>query len=398
MAYVTYNNFKLGRKSISKYQSPIDGDTLVALEQLQIQCERREKNFYYSSIRGKKKGKAPENWKEMVKKEIAGPEVKSGLSVKKIGANAYLQAKSYDDFKTSLLQGFQKAYIGQLSLFDADEISKTLDHSIARLYKTLTTRLKNETIEITKTTISGPKSSTIEGWLIEIMQGALDHKKISTSVDKKFSVVADYVVPGIGLEETKRGLKSQDTILQSAFHVGSFTTTSMMEGKNWSELQTLLSEVFIEIMRDLTPDHTVKIDELREKVFDKLNLLIAGYLGARLTYGLDNKEIFYFGSGSSVLLGSEFIEGILVHSKLSSSGYAELSSKIGYTQLSRLGLDALLEELKGTSMQLGLDFSDRRFKNKIEAEIQKGGFKLGPFLKKGSFNLWYGKKTRRKKT
>ena len=390
MAYVTYNDFRIGNTAMT-YQSNIKGDTLIALESLLKQCESREKNFYYSNISGKKKGKAPKNWKEIVKKEIAGPQVKSGLSVKKIAANAYLQTDNYEDFKTSLLAGFKNAYIGQLSLFEPDEISKTLDHSIARLYKTLTTRLQNDTIKITKTTISGKQSSTIEGWLIEIMQGALDQKKFSTAIDKKFSVVADYVVQGVGLEETKRGLDAQSPTLQSTFHVGSFTTTSMMEDKNWSELQTLLSEVFIEIMRDLTSSKRVQINTLRRRVFDNLNLLVAGYLSARLTYSLGKNEVFYFGSGSTVLLASEFIEGVLNHSKLSSGGYVELSDKIGYTQLTRLGLEALIEELKGTSMQLGMNFTDRGAKGRIEAEINKSGFRLGPFFKKGKFDLWYGK-------
>jgi hypothetical protein len=390
MAYVTYNNFKLGNTAVSGYQSIISGETVTALQNLQAQCEKQEKNFYYSKY-GKKKG-LPANWKELVKKEVAGPQVKSGLSVKKIAANAYLQATNYDDFKTSLLAGFKDAYVGQLSLFEPDEISKTLDHSIARLYKTLTTRLKNDTIKITKTTISGPKSSTIEGWLVEIMQGSLDRKKLSTAGSTKYSVVADYIVEGVGLEETKRGLDAQDPILQSTFHVGSFTTTSMMKGKNWSELQKLLSEIFISIMTELSLNNSLNIRTLRRRVFDNLNLLIAGYLTARLTYGLEgNKEIFYFGSGSTVLLGSEFIEGVLVHSKLSSAGYAELSSKIGYTQLSHLGLEALIEELRGTSMQLGMNFSDKRTKSRIEVEIQKSGLKLGPYFKKGRFDLWYGK-------
>lgn len=391
MAYITYNNFKLGNKMMTDHQSTISGGVLTELTDLKSQCEKLEKNFYYSKY-GRRNG-LPSNWKELVKQEVAGPQVKSGLSIKKVGANAYLQAKNYNEFKTNLLEGFKNAYVGQLSLFEPDGISKTLDKSIKRLYETLTTRLNNNTIKITKTTMSGPNISTIEGWLIEIMQGALDRKKVSTATapDKKYSVVADYFVDGVGLEETKRGLNAQNPMLQSAFHIGSFTTTSMMEGRNWPELQKLLTEVFIDILDDMTSTNTFRIKTLRNKVLNNFNLLIVGYLSARLNYGLGKNEIFYFGSGSTVLLASEFIEGILVHSKLSSAGDADLSSDIGYSQLSRLGLNTLLEEFKETSMQLAMDFSDRRTKNAIEAYVRKPGFRLGPFFKKGYFDLWYGK-------
>lgn len=389
MAYITYNNFKLGNRMMTNHQSTIGGDVLTGLIDLKAQCEKLEKNFYYSKY-GKRNG-LPSNWKELVKQEVAGPQVKSGLSVKKVGANAYLQAQNYDEFKAKLLAGFKDAYVGQLSLFEPNDISKTLDKSIKRLYETLTTRLNNNTIKITKTTMSGPNISTIEGWLIEIMQGALDRKKFSTASDKKFSVVADYFVDGVGLEETKRGLKAQNPMMQSVFHVGSVTTTSMMEGKNWAELQKLLTEVFIEIMDEMTTNNTLRITALRNMVLNNFNLLIVGYLAARLNYGLGKNEIFYFGSGPTVLLASEFIEGILVHSKLSSAGYAELSSEIGYTQLSRLGLDTFIEDFKDTYIQMGLDFSSGRTKTKVESYIRKAGFKLGPFFKKGKFDLWYGK-------
>lgn len=391
MSYVTYNNFKLGNNNIKKYRSILTEDVLAGLSDIKTRCEKHEKNFYYSK-HGRRNG-LPENWKDIIKKDISGPESANSFNVKAVAANAYLNSNNYQDFKEKLLEGLRKGSTEQLSFLELEDINEPLNKTIIRLYNTLTTRLNNQTIEITKTTIKGKKSSTIEGWLIEIMQGALDRKKLSTSGVRKYSVIADYIVPTVGLEETKRGLKNQNTILNSQFHLGSFTTTSMMPGKNWEELQEQLINVFINIVRELTTNTHWNIKTIRKHIFDNFNILIGSYLGARLLNGLGgSKEIFYFGSGPTILLASEFIEGVIEYSKISSSGYAELSNTIGYTQLSRLGLDTLITELGITSSQMGIDFSSKGVKDKIESYIKKESIKLGPFFKKGKFDLWYGKK------
>ena len=395
MGYVTYNNFKLGPKTVTGYKSIFTQPVITGLIDIKERCEKREKNFYYH--KHGKRNELPSDWKSIVKQDIQGEPIKKDVSIKKIGANAYLNSTDYDTFKAGLLEGFKGLYLGQLTLFDDDDISKALDNSIARLYKTLNTRTQNQTLKVTKKTISGDNSSMIEGWLIEIMQGVLDRKKLSTSNFPNYSVIADYIVEGVGLEETKRGLSSTNTITDSVFHIGSFTTTSILYGRRWSNLQDVLVNAFVNIMATLSTNTSTDIRTLRRQTFDALNVLVISYLGARLlsnSGGLSGlkhyQEVFYFGSGSTVLLASEFIEGVLKYSKLSSGGYAELSDSIGYGQLSKMGLESLIKELKADRHQMGMNFTPQH-KAQLETYIRNQTGKMGPYFKKGNFDLWYGK-------
>lgn len=207
-SYFHYKDFFLNKQKLD-YNDMVDGELLASLDYIYRECYNREFSYYRRV--SKTNGDIPTDWQDELKQLLTT----SGLSDKKgnkLVAKSFTEASNAEEFEELLVQNLHDELDkGQLSLI-YDPITKTLEKTIKALYKSLYTRNEQGTLHITKTKITGSNTTTIEGWITEIAQGVLNPNKASTA-KTELRFVADYVVDGVGLEETKEVLKQIKTLL-----------------------------------------------------------------------------------------------------------------------------------------------------------------------------------------
>lgn len=384
-SYIRYKDFIINTKTLN-YQSLLSGESLARLNNLHQICEAHEKAFYYLHF-GQQRVSG--NWKDKIRDYLAVSGVEEKRA-KQITASAYLNnPENYDKFKDEIITQFNNEFRGQLSLFNKP-LEDSIDSTIHKIYATFQTRSNSGSLKITKKGYSGYGANTLSGLILEMAEGILDTTKHSTlGRGKRWEVRADYVVDGIGLEETKRGLreKNNSVIMDSQFHIGDFNLSNIREDKVWDTLIIVLADIFVRILQDAEATSGTTLKFYR-KVLDSFDLLVIEYLLQRLTDSIGNDEIFYFASTKHILLGSEFIEGIKNYSMLKVTGQAKITNKITFDKLNEMGLNELVQSLQAEGAQIGMNFQNKKL---VLHEFAIKKLKHGAFLNQGKFNLWYGK-------
>lgn len=164
----------------------------------------------------------------------------------------------------------------------------------------------------------------------------------------------------------------------------------------------MLAECVAHIIAGTVTNDRMKIAEARKIFFRNFSILIAGYLSERLLTHTTKKEIFYFASGTNIMLGSEFISAIEGLNKMyiygnvknpSAGSSATISKTASVEQLVQMGLASILDDLHSLdniSFSSELNFDKKS--TKVLTEKIESSYKGGSFLTAGKFDLWYGKK------
>lgn len=399
--YYHYNNFLLnGHKT--DYNFLLDENIRSEYVFLHDELEYRELKFYKRKFGKNKIQNIPDDWKE----ELASFLSNGGMSADRaneVMAEAFFSSDNYDAFQKLLIQKIhEEVDRGQLSLFY--ETNKSLENTILSLYKTLEKRQTHQTISQShrkgsgRVYISGPAVGTLEGWMIEIIQGVVSTKKQSTRNDPVLKVVADFVVPGIGLEESKRNKSDNRTgniLLDSNFRIGMFTVNPRSKNGVPEYLAKIFADCATAIVTGIQNNNPKKIEQARAIYFKQLSYFIYPYLENRLLNYTKKGEIFYFSSGGHIILGSDFISGLIGLNKLYINGAtgnsaAKIESSITVKLLDKIGIKVDPTKDKPGYEQLGFNF-DERSKDILNYKLENK-YKNGTFLTYAKFDLWYGKR------
>lgn len=404
-----YQNFLISGKKLTPnpYLDPLTKNHIKLLTRMKRECLAREQAKYrevFGVI-----GHLPWDWKIELKDSLlrSGDLRVSGMSeakMKELAGKSYKQrwkvsrgrgtgqANFIDLFEMAVVDEFNKTY-PDLAL-GGPSIDEGLEALMVKIYRTLHTRATKGSITFTKKTngIQGKGVAPLTGLLIEAVDGILNHNKVGTINNNKMSLIADFEVPGWGLNEVKRGIvtpsdnDSKYVLENSVFHIGDFSISSILgKSKNdWTDMLNDFAVIVAEILDAVTSNPKMRVNEMRRMLASKLSYLVTDYIEMRLLAYLNmGSDIFWFSSNQGILLGSEFIEGILNYQKLNIYGHVNL---IDYS--SQKGT---LKKMLTTYEELCKMFNRQELSTTVLlSQAIQAKTKTGSFLKSGTFNLWYG--------
>ena len=411
--FVSYNHFKIGNFYVKPPQYYLTRELMSRLIKMQNSLEEKEKARFKEMFGYKR---ASKNWKEDFKNFLGQGyrNYKESAAFKSMSSAWDIIIDGIEDYNTKKEKAeMQQKFVDRLAL-DLEVMNNQMAYSLfptdkeevqkvgGIIFNTLYTLYKGKKVKVTKTGLQFKKSSKnrnfIAGYLFEMFNGVLGNAAHSTSRgdEQYLSDVADYYIEGVGFEEIKRSaLYGPDMLKDISFHLGQFNSGGILsKGTGGSRLKQRLGNAILNIINRIS--YSASEEEIRDVILHSFTEMVLDYLEWRI-YDMPNTDvekyqgIFWFVTKHGVILGSEFIQGIIDYNKLYISGNAEFvtrGSEIDYrTEGFKYFYQLLLSIAGDIDTPLKQSEQQQVIKELINDTVEKNTSSL---IKKLQFSLNYG--------